>query len=308
MNTKRSLLLVSVIVIVGALVGFRYNAGKQILHGISEKPTSPVSVVSPDSEKSTSSEYSGYPVPPDFMAVSSPDVGKDTSSRGLPVVAIVIDDFGYSLKLAEALSRLAIPTTWTIIPDTAYGLRIARMAEDHNIPFLIHVPMQAISDVERSKYLIGDGMTYSEIRTEINRLAGLFPNAYGISNHRGSKATSDPNIMDAVMDELSGRKLIFLDSRTSVRSVAYDEALKKGIPAIYNSIFLDHVDSPDFMAEQFFRAKKIARRRGWVVVICHVRPGTLTFLSKLCIKSDNDVEFFTVPELLKKLPEPKEVS
>lgn len=245
---------------------------------------------------------------PDVTVTTSSDAVITPEIRDLPVLAIVIDDFGYSMGLAEELADLEIPVTWSIIPETVYSMEIMDLAISMDIPFLIHVPMQAVIDEEGGPYLIGEGMDYSSIRSEISRLAELFPQAAGINNHRGSKATSDPDIMIPVLDEIASRGLVFLDSRTSADSVAYDIASEKNIPSLYNSVFLDHIESRDFMSDQLERARDIASRRGWVVVICHVRPETVKFLADLCIKEENGVEFFTVPELLKMLMEHKEVS
>jgi polysaccharide deacetylase 2 family uncharacterized protein YibQ len=244
----------------------------------------------------------------DVALPTSTDAVVQAESRDLHVLAIVIDDFGYSMELAEELADLDIPVTWSIIPETAYSTEIMDLAVSRDIPFLIHVPMQAVTDEEGGPYLIGEGMDYPSIRSEISRLAELFPKAAGINNHRGSRATSDPDIMIPVLDEIASRGLAFLDSRTSSDSVAYSIAREKSIPSLYNSVFLDHIGSRDFMSEQFEKAKEIASRCGWVVAICHVRPETVKFLSDLCIKEQKGVEFFTVPELLKMLMEHKEVS
>lgn len=244
----------------------------------------------------------------DVTLPASPDQAAQPESRNLPALALVIDDFGYSMGLAEELADLNMPVTWSIIPETEYSMEIMDLAVSRDIPFLIHVPMQAVIDEKGGPYLIGEGMDYSSIRSEISRLAELFPQAAGINNHRGSRATSDPDIMIPVLDEIASRGLVFLDSRTSADSVAYAIASEKHIPSLYNSVFLDHVESRDFMTDQFERARDIASRRGWVVAICHVRPETVKFLADLCIKEENGVEFFTVPELLKMLMEHKEVS
>jgi len=323
MKTKKLMLLTAAVIVLftGVWISFRFNSGKITVRKEPDKEQAmpETTVASADLEKDVFLHEFGV-VSEDLtssvpsVSLKSPDLQVlpvlRESGLHVPAIAIVIDDFGYSLKLAEKLARITVPVTWTIIPDTPYSMQIAHLSEENHIPFLIHVPMQAISDKGKGKSLVGDGMTDLEIHSEINRVIGLFPEAFGINNHRGSKATSDPRMMAAVMDALSqwSRRLIFLDSRTIGSSVAYDMAVEKGIPALYNSVFLDHVESSDFMSEQLERAKKIARRRGWVVAICHVRPATVDFLSKLCIESDNEVEFFTVPELLKIVSEPKEVS
>lgn len=244
-----------------------------------------------------------YPVLPEGPGSSSDVVSSDSEKvpGGTPLFAILMDDFGYSLSLAREARSLALPLTWSIIPGLSKSIQIAEMATQEAIPFLVHLPMQAFVDDLGGPYLVGEGMTYGDIRQKVRETMSVFPASAGMNNHRGSKATSDSFIMGAVMDEFAETGKVFIDSRTSHTSVAYQTALEKGIPALYNSFFLDNSDEEEEMEQMFLRAREAACRKGWVLAICHVRPATLSFLEKLCINEHNEVEFVTVPELFKAL-------
>lgn len=239
-------------------------------------------------------------VPHTSTDISSLD--DDVSFYGdIPFVALLMDDFGYSLSLAREVSGISIPLTWSVIPGLSKSMETVGIAVENDIPFLIHLPMQAFVDDVGGPYLVGEGMTYGDIRQKIREIVQTYPHAVGMNNHRGSKATSDRHVMEAVMDELALSGIPFIDSRTSRTSVAYRTALEKGVPALYNSIFLDNEDGEDEIENMFIRAKEMAERKGWVIAICHLRPDTVSFLKKLCINGDNEVEFVTVPELFKAL-------
>ncbi|MBN1333071.1 MAG: divergent polysaccharide deacetylase family protein [Synergistales bacterium] len=243
------------------------------------------------------------------LIVEGPEASSDVISTeidvsypgDIPFVALVMDDFGYSLSLAREVTGISIPITWSVLPGLSRSMETVEIARENNIPFLIHMPMQAFVDDVGGPYLVGEGMTYGDIRQRIREVVKIFPHAAGINNHRGSKATSDRAVMEAVMDELALSGTPFIDSRTSRTSVAYKTALEKGVPALYNGIFLDNEDSEDAIEKMFIRAKEIAERKGWVIAICHLKPATISFLKKLCINDDNEVEFVTVPELFKAL-------
>ncbi len=236
----------------------------------------------------------------ELISVSSKDNAVPSGKEGnVPLIAIVIDDFGYSSSMAEEIAGLSIPVTWAIIPYIRGTDRAVNMAESNNVPYLVHLPMQAFIDERGGPYLIGEGMSSGDIQEQVARIMKDFPGAVGINNHRGSKATSDRDIMEAFMSGLTGRGLIFLDSRTSGSSVAYDVAREKKIPALVNNIFLDNSKDPEEIASVFGKALKRARKEGRLVAICHVRPGTLKFLKDLCTKDIDGVEFVTVPEMLK---------
>ena len=216
----------------------------------------------------------------------------------LPVIAIVIDDFGFSYSLAEKIAAIELPVTWAIIPYQRFTHETARLAASKNIPYLVHMPMEALADKSQGASLIGVGMSAPALSKVVRDVFALLPGAVGMNNHRGSKATSDKKTMEALMETLRPLEKVFVDSRTSSCSVAYDMALCYGIPAVYNSVFLDHEKDIEFMRKQFQRAITIAKRRGWVLAICHNRPDTIPFLQELCDSNINVVKFVTVPELL----------
>jgi len=235
----------------------------------------------------------------DLEMVSSDRFLSGDESGSLPEIAIVIDDFGYSSSMAEDLASLDIPQTWTIIPYLDGTDRAIEIASEKDIPYLIHMPMQAFIDEVGGPYIIGVDMESHVVREEIKKVTDTYPGAVGMNNHRGSKATSNKKIMNAVMEELSMTDLFFLDSRTSSSSVAYETALDRNIPAFYNNIFLDNSSDIREISSVFEKIVRMAERNGQVIAICHVRPVTVEFLADLCTKRVEGVEFVTVPELLK---------
>ncbi|HPC76243.1 MAG: divergent polysaccharide deacetylase family protein [Thermovirgaceae bacterium] len=215
-----------------------------------------------------------------------------------PAVAVIVDDLGFSLDAAKRLASIPIPMTWAIIPYQRFSQATARMAKDHGIPFLVHMPMEAKGSPGNRKTLVRAGMDPEAVRVAVRNALWSLPGAVGLNNHQGSRATEDPRAMGGVMLELKAEGLFFVDSRTSGRSVAYHVAMEKGIPAASNRFFLDHYDEESFLREQFRKAFAWARKNGGAVAICHARPGTLDFLPKLLEMTPEDVEFVTVPDYL----------
>ncbi len=218
-------------------------------------------------------------------------------SEKIPV-AILIDDFGYSREAAITLSELPMPVTWAIIPYKAYSLWTADLARRKGIPFLTHLPMQAEIDPLGGPFLVGVGMQREQIRQIVRNALWSLPGTVGLNNHRGSKATSDPSVMNAVADEIEAEGLLLVDSRTSSKSVAYNVARERGIPAGRNRIFLDHEANEEYMWRRFYELREMAKRHGGAIGICHARPETIPFLFSLYESAPPDVQFVTVPEYL----------
>jgi hypothetical protein len=232
-----------------------------------------------------------------FFAFSRPTVCSGGVLR-TPVVAVVVDDLGFSAEAARRLSSIPIPLTWAIIPYQRFSAETAMMAGEKGIPFILHIPMEAKRYVGDKNALVRVGMPPDLIRMSVRNAFWSLPGAVGVNNHQGSHATEDLRAMEAVMKELAAEGVFFLDSRTSGSSIAYSVALEKDVPAARNQVFLDHYDEGGFIWSQFEKAFAIARRDGGVIAICHARPGTLDFLPRLYEIAPEDIKFVTVPEYL----------
>ncbi|MCE5201903.1 MAG: divergent polysaccharide deacetylase family protein [Synergistaceae bacterium] len=215
-----------------------------------------------------------------------------------PVLSLVVDDGGEQMKLTRKISKLSIPLTWAIMPYTKYAQATAKLAASEGIPYLLHLPMQAEADKNGGPYLIGRGMSSTKIREITAAALDTLPDTAGLSNHRGSLATADRNTMEPVIDELKARQLIFLDSRTSGKSVAYDVAKAAGVTALKNNGFLDGTADKNAIKAKFNEAVKYAVKRGHLIVICHFRPVTVLFLEELNANYRTlPVRLITIPEM-----------
>lgn len=211
--------------------------------------------------------------------VKTPDV----RVPGMPALAIVIDDCGFSMEYARRVRACGLPITWAIIPKLRFSGETADMLTKDGIPFLIHVPMQAYVDPDgasgkKNAYAIGVGMGADAVREALVPLLDSLPDAYGINNHRGSKATSDRATMEHVMNILAERKLFFMDSSTSSKTVAHRTALAHGLDSVKNNYFLDNESDREKIKIQLDRAIAGAKAKGSAVAICHLRPETIAFL------------------------------
>jgi len=95
----------------------------------------------------------------------------------------------------------------------------------------------------------------------------------------GSKFTADPKGVGVVMAELGRRGLMFLDSRTTGRTVAARLARKAGVPVVERNVFLDNVGDVAAVRARLAEVERVARRRGSAVAIGHPRDATLTALA-----------------------------
>ena len=127
------------------------------------------------------------------------------------------------------------------------------------------------------------GLGDDELKRRVDWGLARFSGFIGINNHMGSRFTQDEAGMRVVMQELSSRGLLFLDSRTIPNSVGERVASEMGVPHVGRDVFLDDqltLLGGDSVARQLALAERIATKRGYVIAIGHPHPATVAVLQK----------------------------
>ena len=230
-------------------------------------------------------------------------VRKETPGAENPVVAIVVDDFGFfNNRLVREFLSLEIPLTVSVIPGLKYSERICESAREHGKDVLCHLPMEP----EKGADDVGDiplvrvAMKSKEIEQVVERALDSTPGIIGINNHMGSRATADRRVMQAVLRVCRRRDILFFDSMTTPHSVACEVAREAGVPTTSNDIFLDN--SEEEIREKMHKMLAIAARRGSAVGILHVRRKTLEHLKWMIGEArKRGVRFQTISERIENL-------
>lgn len=186
------------------------------------------------------------------------------------VLHIVLDDAGHSVHHYEAFAPFPDVLTIAVLPGLPYTREVARMAMDRGDEVILHQPMEAFGGHDPGPGAIL--VVHDELTVQATLLANLaaVPGLAGLNNHMGSRATSDRRVMETVVRELARQNLFLLDSRTASSSVAVDVALEGGIPVAQRDVFLDNDRDPEAIARQLAAGERIARERGYAVLIGHV--------------------------------------
>jgi polysaccharide deacetylase 2 family uncharacterized protein YibQ len=200
-------------------------------------------------------------------------------------VAIVIDDMGYRMDVAQAFLDLPWPITFSILPFTPEEKEIARLAREKGKDVMLHIPMaangkeEAIERLEsRTLGMLRVSMSDGELRRLVRQEIQEVPYAKGANNHMGSWFTRDPRKMRIVLEELKVRGYYFLDSLTDSRSVAYRVASRLGMKCFRRDVFLDNSKDVPYILHQLYALGCLARKRGYAVAIGHPSRATLLAL------------------------------
>ncbi len=225
-----------------------------------------------------------------------------------PKVALVIDDLGEDLEFLKELINLRLPLTVAILPRSTYSRESAELAVRNGLEVIIHLPLEAFNNNHAlsagADGLITTGMSPREVRAILEENLKLLPQARGLNNHMGSKATSSQELMEVIISFLKERNLYFLDSRTTPRSIAFELALKYGVPAASRQVFLDADEARTRVKERLQELFQLARKNGQAVGIGHPFPETLEAIKYYLPRAgESGVQLVPVSALVRKSEE-----
>lgn len=235
-------------------------------------------------------------------AVNGRKSGQKEEKRktGKPQIAIVIDDFGYNMPVAEKFLSLSAPLTISVLPKLSYSGKIASLAASSGKAVLLHLPMESYSaQKERRADIITADMTKEEIAKKFNEAVSTVPFAMGVNNHEGSKATENYAVMEVILSECKQRGLFYLDSVTSYSSAAADAASRVGLSIHKRNVFLDNNDDVGSILSELSKLGSIAQRRSFAIGIGHARLNTALAVEKFYEENKDKFDFVTLDEVYK---------
>ncbi len=218
-----------------------------------------------------------------------------------PKIAIVLDDFGYGTANLQEFFSIGEPLTLSILPGEAYSREVAEAAAEKGYEAILHLPMEAMNpNIASEPRTIKTSMSKDEITADINWAISTVPGIKGVSNHMGSKATADINVMRTTLGLLKKKGLYFLDSRSTAESVCKQAASDIGVKFAQRDVFLDNESDINYIKNQLLSAKHIAEKHGSAIAIGHDRKNTAKALKEVMPEFAREgVEFVYLSELIK---------
>lgn len=207
--------------------------------------------------------------------------GAPLAAQSLPVISIVIDDLGRDLRAGQRVVDLPAPVACAFLPHAAHTRDLAMRAHAVHKEVILHLPMATVDHRPLDPGGVTLDMTQGQfIRTLQEDLAAV-PHVSGINNHMGSLLTRHPGHMMWLMHEMRRHdRLFFVDSRTTVDTVARRVADEHGVPSVDRDVFLDSDPDIEAVRFQFRRLLTLARRNGSATAIGHPYASTLRVLEE----------------------------
>ncbi|MDR2467741.1 MAG: divergent polysaccharide deacetylase family protein [Spirochaetaceae bacterium] len=152
----------------------------------------------------------------------------------------MIDDAGNNLAELEPFLNYPGSLTIAVLPGLPNSAETARRIRAAGKELFLHQPMEAEGGEDPGPGALYTGMTKEDVRRVLEKnLAEVGPVA-GINNHQGSRATADAELMETVLTVCREHGLLFLDSRTTAKTVVPAVARRLAMPFAARDIFLDN--------------------------------------------------------------------
>ena len=208
---------------------------------------------------------------------------KEIDQDTLGVIVLVIDDFGYrNDNISDGFLNLSIPITCAIIPGHTASKKFAEKAVSYGKEVIIHMPMESENySPGEDEYKLLTSMTSELLENKLIQAFESLPEAIGMNNHQGSKATSDSKTMTVLASVLKDRGKYFIDSRTSSLTIGEKTMITFGVPTARRNIFLDNNNDLDKIEDQMNKLANSAKKNGVAVGLGHARKNTLSVIEKV---------------------------
>jgi len=220
-------------------------------------------------------------------------------------LSIIIDDIGDQYQSGKQALMLPGKLTYALLPYSTHANELSKIGLKSNKEFILHSPMQSVDSRLKTNNTLHMHMTETQFVTQLQNQIAQFPFIKGINNHMGSLLTMHPGYMTLLMQQLKTNKsLYFIDSRTTVHSVALTIAKENNIPTLKRDVFIDTHQDTKSINSQLDRAIKLSKNNGYAVAIAHPYPVTLQVLKKRLPEIENsDIKLVTASSLINKLSE-----
>lgn len=222
--------------------------------------------------------------------------------KGQGKIALIIDDFGAMMPGTSEMMSIKRHLTFAILPYRSSTAKEAQMAVEKGFQVMLHLPMEPLNPkLSAGPYAIKAGMKKEEVAKLFKQALAQVPQAKGVNNHMGSKATEDMEVVITVLEQIKEKNLFFVDSHTSPKSVIAKNAINLQVPYVENYLFIDNIDNVQAVKKEIQTLAKIALTKGNVVGIGHVRKATAQAIEESLPELDaQGIDLVYVSELVKK--------
>lgn len=200
-----------------------------------------------------------------------------------PRVTVVVVGLGLGKELTErAITGLPGAISLSFSPYARDIETLMARARRAGHETLIDLPMEPL-DFPRDDPGPSTLLTSLSLVDNLNRLEwvlGRAPGYVGVTTWMGSQFSTVEDALMPILEGLKQRGLMFVDSRSTSRSIATELASSIQLPRAFNNTFVDSIPSIDAVDRSLAGLESIARQQRYAVGIAQPLPVTLDRLMR----------------------------
>lgn len=213
-------------------------------------------------------------------AISKKPVEKVVKKSTGPKISIILDDAGRDLVNLKRILSNPYPITISTLPFTRYDRKTVELTKKAGKTAFLHLPCQPKSYPKTNP---GKGAIFLNtpptlINVTLQKVFERLGKVDGFNNHMGSALTENRKKMIQVLKEAKKYTNTFVDSRTSLDTVAYDVCLEMNMTCGMNRKFIDNKNDHSYIKDRLNDSVQYAKKHGEAIIIGHLKPDTIDVL------------------------------
>ena len=198
------------------------------------------------------------------------------------IIGLIIDDFGYrNDDVSRGFLDIPAKLTFAVIPGHEHSRSFSKNAVSAGYEVIVHMPMENLGKTfGEEEFVLMNYFQDNELVRRVKEALDHIPEANGLNNHQGSRATETPRLMRLLAGVLKDENKFFIDSRTTMNTLAEETMRQFDVPTNRRNIFLDNELDEEKIYAQLIQLTDVAERKGIAIGIGHVKPQTLAVLKK----------------------------
>lgn len=223
-----------------------------------------------------------------------PKVYKKLLKTPKPKVVIIIDDIANPAQLG-AMQSIGLKLTPSIFPIAESNKKMSEAVARLDF-FMVHLPLEALTYHDEMETIkLSDS---AEIITQkIAQIKQNMPKTRYLNNHTGSKFTASKENMEILLGVLDSHNISFVDSRTTPNTALPSIAEEQNRLILSRDIFVDNALDSASLNTQINEGVKIAKERGYAILIAHPHKETLLALKRAKDGALKEVDVIYLNEL-----------
>ena len=267
----------------------------------SDHSISDTSLSEPSISQTSSSETSSPKEIPPYIRNA-----QESNKSGKPQISLVVVGLGLDEKITDrVLKDLPKEVTVAFVPYVNKIQKHIKTARENKREVMLMLPLEPMDypKVDPGPLTLLTGVGEEENIRKLDRILSNGEDIIGLVGFMGSRFLTSRADLFPVLDTIKSKGYLFLDNRSTARTVAEPIAQRLGLPFVKNNRFIDEELSRASIQQNLYDLESMAHKEGRSVGIAYAYELTLDVLFEWIKTLDkNKIDLIPLTDMLNPLP------